>query len=60
LCAERTLITFKMKYTPVQIRKMKLFKLVLLWFAISFGIYLGTNIFFAVLRDQKVEFPTPN
>jgi len=31
-----------------------------MWFAISFGIYLGTTIFFAVLQDQKVEFPTPN
>jgi len=39
---------------------VKLLKLVMMWLAISIGIYLGTNIFFAVLWDQKVEFPTPN
>jgi len=39
---------------------MKLVKLILLWFAVSIGIYVGANIVFAVLDNQKVEFPTPN
>jgi len=39
---------------------MKLIKLILLWFAVSIGIYVGVNIVFAVLDNQKVEFPTPN
>jgi len=39
---------------------MKLVKLIVLWFAVSIGIYVGVNIVFAVLDNQKVEFPTPN
>jgi len=39
---------------------MKLIKLILLWFAVSIGIYAGVNIIFAVLDNQKVEFPSPN
>jgi len=39
---------------------MKLIKLILVWFAVSIGIYVGVNIVFAVLDNQKVEFPTPN
>jgi len=39
---------------------MKLIKLILLLFAVSFGIYIGGNIVFAVLDNQKVEFPIPN
>jgi len=39
---------------------MKLIKLIVLWFAVSIGIYVGVNIIFAVLDNQKVEFPTPN
>jgi len=39
---------------------MKLIKLILLWFAVSVGIYVGSHIIFAVLDNQKVEFPAPN
>gem|GEM_PF-2627392 len=35
-------------------------KLNLLWFAVSISINVGVNIIFAVLDNQKVEFPTPN
>jgi len=38
---------------------MKLIKLILLGFAVSIGIYVGVNIVFAVLDNQKVELPTP-
>jgi len=39
---------------------MKLIKLIVLWFAVSVSIYAGVNIIFAVIDNQKVEFPTPN
>jgi len=39
---------------------MKLIKLIILWFAVSIGISVGAHIVFAVLDNQKVEFPTPN
>jgi len=39
---------------------MKLIKLILLWFAVSIGIYAAGHIVYVVLDNQKVEFPTPN
>jgi len=39
---------------------MKLIKLIVLWFAVSIGIYVVGNITYAILDNQKVEFPTPN
>jgi len=39
---------------------MKLIKLILIWFAVSIGIHVVGHITYAILDNQKVEFPTPN
>ena len=40
--------------------KLKLQHLILIWIGVSISFMFANRIFFSILENAKIEFPTPN